>query len=375
MAVVRALRDRLQTDPLERLESAVDDLGLNERRGRGGLLADNLVENVVVCISPERRLAGERLEEHHADGVDVRPVIEGVERFGVLGTHVDGCAPDLTRRRLCRILAGPDHLGEAKVGDVGVVFLVNKHVLGLQITVNDVVFVGVMNPGGDVANRLYVLDEGRPRQLPPVDHGYPIDQLGGQIPLPLDVAGFVDAYDVGVHGKIRAEPRFYEEPLSLLAYLFGVGFRRGVGQFKRHVALEDGIERVVDDPFSAAADDLLDLIFPEPNAFRQRRRLCGRLFLAVRPAVWGIGHRNSRIYILHTSAVMASLRSRQAKDVWPILEEGWARSGCGFTDGVRVRMSKSRYHRHREAGSRTGVWRPPRWPIDGGTAGWIAGEG
>ncbi len=107
-----------------------------------------LVHQGVGRVAGEGKLAEHHLVEHDAQRVDVRA---DVHQFAapLLGGHVGRGAQDAARGGE---LGRPgEHLGDAEVGQVGVVALVEQHVVRLQVAVDDALFVGEGQRTGDLA--------------------------------------------------------------------------------------------------------------------------------------------------------------------------------------------------------------------------------
>jgi hypothetical protein len=129
-------------DTLERSRHRV-----TERRERRRLLAQDRRHRLGAGGAFERPLAREHLEEHDAEGEDVRPVVHRVAA-NLLGRHVAdrahhhaglGSTSDHRRRRRLAA-AGADRrdlAGETEVEDLHVPVARDEHVLGLQVAMDD----------------------------------------------------------------------------------------------------------------------------------------------------------------------------------------------------------------------------------------------
>ncbi len=88
-------------------------------------------------LALERHASGQQLVQHHADRVQVRALADGVP-LGLLGREVLRGAHDRPGQRH----VGGAGAGDAEVGDLGATLLVEDHVVGLDVAVDDAAPVG-----------------------------------------------------------------------------------------------------------------------------------------------------------------------------------------------------------------------------------------
>ena len=130
----------------------VDDRG--ERRGHLGalglhvreLLAHVLHRHRHLVLALERDLAGEHLVEDDAERVEVRLTGDGSAE-GLLGGDVVGRAEHPAVRRQALLV---ERARDPEVGDLGRALLVDQHVLGLDVAVDDVARVRGAERAGDL---------------------------------------------------------------------------------------------------------------------------------------------------------------------------------------------------------------------------------
>ena len=222
--------------------------GLEAARLWRGLL-DQLEERVKIAFPPERRPAGEQLEQDGSQAVNVcgggqSPPILGQ---GLFGSHVIGGADNGFRLR--RLAVGGNALGQAEVGDVRLALGVQQNVARFQIPMQDAAQVGVVDRTGhqrQQLNRLARLVEVVADML---FQTAPLDQFHAEIVAALAFANFVDGDDVRMI-----------EPGSRLGFdakaADGVGGGQSLGQdhFQGDNAIEAALPGPVDDSHAAASD-------------------------------------------------------------------------------------------------------------------------
>ncbi len=190
--------------------------------------------------------AGEALERHHAEGVDVGGVVH-LPPHGLLGGHVGRGALDEAggggdRRAL-------EHLRDAEVGEVGAAGLVEQHVGRLHVPVDDPLAVRVVEGTGHVAQERRRLARGERRAPHPVGQGAaPHEAHGHPGPPALDPVG-VDRDDVGVL-QLRRDARLLAEALGE----GGVVEELRGQDLQGHAAVERGVVRLVDGGHAAPAE-------------------------------------------------------------------------------------------------------------------------
>ena len=107
------------------------------------LRSNDLLEDLKVIVRIKRRPSAEELDNQNTE----RPPV---------GAHVVPAAKDDLGREVFgraaqrpRALAAIDNLGEAKVDHLDVALGIEKKVLGLEVSVDDVVFMQVLERDGD----------------------------------------------------------------------------------------------------------------------------------------------------------------------------------------------------------------------------------
>ena len=123
----------------------------------------------------ERRLTDQDLVEHASEAVFIAPAVH-VTTERLLGTHVVRRAHG--HAGLGELLAGRrlDRLGYAEVGDQRVAAL-QEDVLGLDVAVDDLAFVGVVQCFGGLAdNPDRILDRELVLPVQPVTKGLALDE-------------------------------------------------------------------------------------------------------------------------------------------------------------------------------------------------------
>jgi hypothetical protein len=119
---------------------------------RGRLAHQDGVEQLAAVVGVERPAAGEQLEEDDAQGPDVRGRAEQVVAAGgLLGRQVGGGAHDLAGAGQAR--PAVEELGQAEVGDERLAVLVQQHVGGLAVAVQDAAGVGRLDGPGDLLHQ------------------------------------------------------------------------------------------------------------------------------------------------------------------------------------------------------------------------------
>ena len=129
-----------------------------------------------------RLLAGQHLEQHGAEAVDVGPGVERAVAAGLLGAHV-GRRPDAHAGlgELVLVLGRAERAGDAEVGDEGVAVAGEEQVLGLDVAVDHAVLVGVVQRlrrlAGDPER---VLERELPLAPEPVAQALALDERHGE---------------------------------------------------------------------------------------------------------------------------------------------------------------------------------------------------
>jgi hypothetical protein len=210
------------------------------------LLAHVLHRHRDLVLAVEGDVAGEHLEEHDAQRVEV------ALRIDVLAQRLLG--RDVVGRAEHAPVGGEALLGQRardpEVGDLGRALLVDEDVLGLDVAVDDAVVVGGAQGAGDldrVGHRL--ADRQAPVAPDAVLERLALHVLEDDVRRSIVLARVDDADDVGVV-ELRDRARLAPEALEL------VGVRRdlAVHELDRDLALEHRVERAVDRRHPAGAD-------------------------------------------------------------------------------------------------------------------------
>jgi hypothetical protein len=211
----------------------------------GQVLAHVLHRHRDLVLAVEGDVAGEHLEQHDAEGVDVGLAVDVVAQR-LLGRHVVrgaehapvGGQPLLVERA-----------GDAEVGDLGRALLVDQDVLRLDVAVDDVARVREAERSRDldrVGDRLP--DRQFAEAADAVLERLALDVLEDDERAPVLLAGVDHAHDVGVR-ELGHRARLAAEALELV----GVGGDLAVHELDRHAPLEDAVERPIDGRHPAGA--------------------------------------------------------------------------------------------------------------------------
>ncbi len=97
--------------------------------GGGGRLVH--LENVFGSGGYERPAAGDHLENHHSQGIDIRSFVEG-QKLGLFRRGIVGSAEKNTAPGDARL---PEHPGHTEIGEVRLTVLVQENVARFDVPV------------------------------------------------------------------------------------------------------------------------------------------------------------------------------------------------------------------------------------------------
>ncbi len=249
VAAMRLLLHALEADDFERARHQ----RIDERRGLGSF-APYEIEGLDQGGAGKRGPAREQGIKNRAQTVNVgrrRKSTSGLA--GLFGRHV--------RRRshqtsgLCQFTIGPDSLGQAEVGHMRLVVLVQEDVGRLQVAVQYPALMGVMERGGGDRD-----DPGRGAGVSgefgePLVEACTSDQLHAEIRQPLDLADLVDRDDLGMI-QLRNRLRLVLEPQQL-----GFGGKSArLDDLERNFPVKRNLAGLVDNAHAAAAQFLENFI-------------------------------------------------------------------------------------------------------------------
>ena len=208
-----------------------------------------------------RDAARERVVEHAAERVDVGPRVD-LAALELLRRHEVRGADPLPRRRQPRVRA--DHLGEAEVGEIGVL-AAEQHVRGLDVAVHEADRVRGVQRRADLAgDRGHALGRQRALTREQVLQVRALHVAHDQVEVPGLLARRVDGDHVRVVDR-RGDARL---ALEALAEAGVAGAVRG-DELERDRPAERELGRAVDDAHAAAAGDRLDATAGEDGAWEQ----------------------------------------------------------------------------------------------------------
>ena len=207
----------------------------------------------------EHRPAGQHLVEHAAERPDVRPRVDVPARH-LLRAHVAGGADDEADLgdRLDGLLHVALHrrrLGEAEVDELHLTPGREHHVRRLEIAVDHALGVRLFEPGDDLHRDRERLFEGhRPA-------GQAVRQRFTLHPLEDEVGRAIHPLEAVDRGDVRMAERGEDPRLAFEAPQAPRVAAKRVGQaLDRDLAAQAGIERPVDAPHAARAQQIEDLI-------------------------------------------------------------------------------------------------------------------
>ena len=131
-------------------------------------------------VAAERQLAGEQLEQNHAQRIDVAAAIGRVGfALGLLGRHVGRRAQDLAVHRDGHF--ADFAAGQAEVHEVRLAVAVDHDVGRLQVAVDDALLVGVVQGVGDFRAQLGRLAAGQLLAGEPVAQRHAADEVADDV--------------------------------------------------------------------------------------------------------------------------------------------------------------------------------------------------
>ena len=228
---------------------------------RGRLLVHMRPQHLRLGIAPEGRRARQALVQHAGKRVAV-------------GAPVDGLAADLLGRQVVERPHDPprvgrgaaDLLGDAKVGQVGVLILVQEHVRRLDVAVNQAAPVRRVQGVGDLSqHRQSTLRRKLPLALEHAPQVAALDEAHRQVELPVTLTRLVDRDHVRMVQR-SGEPRLLQEPVPKTLIL---GELRS-DHLQRHRAPQRQVRRPIHDAHATAADQRLHPVAGEHCARSER---------------------------------------------------------------------------------------------------------
>ena len=207
-------------------------------------------------------MPGQRGEEHAAERVDVRSMVDGAA-FDGLRREIADRADDLARSR--QGVARAEPLGQSEVTQVCVLSALtgrDQDVGGLDVPVDEAARMGGIEGVSDTRQEAH--DPAWSEGPLAADEGIEVgafDVAHGQEQLAVGLAGFEDGHDIGVVDR-RGKARFGQEPGTEL----GVGGDLRGQQLERHLALERFLCRQPDRAHTAATEQSLESIACQDGA-------------------------------------------------------------------------------------------------------------
>ena len=222
----------------------------------------------------EHRPAGQHLEQHAPERPDVRPRIDVPARH-LLRAHVAGGADDeadLGDRLdgLLRVALHRRRLGEAEVDELHLTPGREHHVRRLEIAVDHALGVRLFEPGDDLHRDRERLFEGQRSAGQAVRQRFTVHSLEDEVGRAIHPLEAVD------RGNVRMAERGEDPRLAFEAPQAPRVAAKRVGQaLDRDLAAQAGVERAVDAPHAARAQQIEDLI--AADVLSEDEPIAGRL--------------------------------------------------------------------------------------------------
>ncbi len=257
-----------QTFETNRLQIDVD--GRVEQPRRERLLLGDEVDRRQSRGPREGRPAREQLVQDRPEAVDVGGRAKVLTSRRLLGRHVARRAQDGAGPRPARV--GIDDLGQAEVGHLRPIVLVEQHVAGLEVAMNNPAAVGIMHGPRRGLEVDRCPPAGQRSQGGALGEAGAADVLHREVRLAIVGADLVQRDDVGVL-QLRRGGGLVLEAVQIVR----PGQRPADDHFQRDDAAEPQVPRLEHHAHAAAADFFDELIIRQ-TGLRHRlwRRGCGR---------------------------------------------------------------------------------------------------
>ena len=202
-----------------------------------------------------RQLPGEHLVKHHAQGIDIGPLVHILRALQLLRGHVVGrpngrAAGGELGRRLCVA----DQLGDAEVGDLHPAAGIEQDVLRLDVAMENAFVVRILQRLANPGHQGQGLGRCEPARLHGLAQVDPIHILHHQKEKLTRLAEIIDRHNARVV-QARQHPGLPVESLGERR----VGPRAVLQELERHAAIQFRLAGFIDDAHPAMAEQLDDL--------------------------------------------------------------------------------------------------------------------